>query len=88
MRSLCSEANCELIPTPCVLCHYLVVFCIPFKNELSSTRLKSAGIILRYSSSVTIVLSTRIVSTIYDRLLMLTGEFPALLRAFDLSLLS
>ena len=88
MRSLCSEANCELIPTPCVLYHYLVVFCMPFRNELSSTRLRSAGIMFRYSSSVTMVLSTRIDSTIWDRLRMLIGELPALRRALERSLLS
>ena len=61
---------------------------MPFKKLLSSILLRSVGIIFRYSSSVTIVESMRIVSMIYDRLLTATGELPALRRAFERSLLS
>ena len=57
MRSIYSEATCEEIPslTGCFEELNNVVLLIPFKKLLSSTRLKSAGIMFRYSSSVTTV---------------------------------
>ena len=89
MRSPYSEVTCDDIPPSAVyFILFKVVFCMPFRKLLSSILLRSVGIIFRYSSSVTIVESMRIVSMIYDLLLTATGEFPALRRAFERSLLS
>lgn len=93
MRSFWSEATYAETPPSAVLCfvelNIVVLLPIPCKKLLSLTRLRSPGIMFKYSSSVTMVESTLIEeSTSYDRLLTATGELPALRRAFERSLLS
>lgn len=90
MRSDCSDSTHGDVSAPpdVLLLNRDVVFCIPFRKLLSSTLLRSAGSMFKYSNSVTIVVSTLKVSKIWDRLRVVTGELPALRRAFDRSLLS